>query len=1151
MISQKILNGLNEEQQKAVQTINNCVVAAGAGSGKTRVLARRYAYLIVEKKLKVDQILTLTFTKKATNEMYERIYQTLCGIEDDNAREAVENFGDARIFTIDAYCSQLVKNCSNEYGVRPDFSVDPEGVAKLAESLALKFVLSYKEEEVFKYLNRKMNLRQIASGIFANTVVRFSCVCNPINFSEQLDKQCETILFEWNNNNKELELQIENIKTMLESFDRSASRIDASKQVIQSIENKHNIEPEIPLLNETKIQNYLSYLNSLTGMQSAGNVKWDLKDEYNQRVDVLKKTVGKIKNILNFVLNYEEQKKLIPLLEEFQMEFNKQKRIQGLMTFNDVSKLALKILSEKKEIRQLEKKRTKAIMIDEFQDDNSEQKDMLFYLSEKLENFRTDGVPHPDELEKDKLFFVGDEKQSIYRFRGADVSVFKKLSDELKNGEQLTLSRNYRSTPQLIASFNSIFGGESYPPESNKSKIENVSVFDKPSKDLKDYEAVYKNARTKEEDEDNTKWNHNVHFAFIEKDYDKDEILEEDVLEPKEIEAAYVAKKIKTIIDEGNYRPSDICILFRKYNEQYLFEKYLRYYRLPYLTQTFVGIFGDGPANDLFSFLKICCLPQDLKAYATVLASPFVNLKSSTIEKLISNYDGIAFDEKAECLLFDTELSRYKKAKELYEIYSEQFMEQSLTKTITNLWYDLGYRYETLWNNTVYRFSELYDLIYELACEAEEEGKGLYELVESAEKFKGESEKLGEVDVTTEHEDAISIMSVHKSKGLEFPIVFVCSMQQQSRNLSEENVFYSEENGLSINLPKSKYLINDEVKNYFFCNAKDEIKAKDLAELKRLMYVAFTRAEKELYVTGVYNSKKADSMLDLLLPVIEYYDNSSLETKNWPFELDSIPVVTRKDFNFEKSTDSDKIGLIKFIEEKFKNTHIVTKDIVPKNHFTPSHLHETDDDDETYVDKKESKEKMSDELYEKIDEIIFETIDDKLQKPKFTFANFGTIAHAFMEAAVLGKDPIILQKDIKFLSNRQQETVFEICKKFSDLFLQTELGKKALSSSWAKTEYTFKSKISKMILTGSVDLTFEDETGKIIIVDYKTNKEIKPEIYYQQLAAYRKALSEIKNVPLENIKCYLYYLRYAKIADITEECKSVNLEEVLNNAENI
>ena len=1148
-----IFKDLNDEQTEAVKVMNNAVVAAGAGSGKTRVLARRYAYLVVEKNLKVDQILTLTFTKKATNEMYERIYQTLRGIAaggNDNAREAVENFGDARIYTIDAFCSQLVKACANEYGVRPDFTIDAPAVKKLASTLALSFVLSHKDNEVFDYLNRKMNLKEIASEVFAKTFYIYSTVCNPINFTEQLEKQKAIILSEWKKKADKLYIILENLRDNLSSVNRSLNVSDNAKEILTKIDEEDFVEVQIPFADKAKIKNYITLLNYLLLIKKPGKA-WERVEEYRENVVTLKEEIiPAIKNILNFVLNYEMQKKLIPLLEEFQKEFNKQKRIQGLMTFKDVSQMAVKVLAEKKEIRQLEKRRIKAIMIDEFQDDNLEQKEMLFYLAEKIENYRTDGVPKADELEKDKLFFVGDEKQSIYRFRGADVSVFKKLSEELKNEKQVTLSRNYRSEPQLIAAFNSIFGGESYPPEKNAAAVSqnnNAAVFDKASADLADYEALYKNAKTKPEDENCKNWKHLVHLAFSEKADDDPE----DVLEPQEIEAAFVAKKIKEIIDEGKYKPGDICILFKKYNDQYLYEKYLRYYRLPYLTQTFVGIFGDGPANDLFSFLKICCLPQDLKAYATVLASPFINLRSSTIEKVISKYQGKVFDEDTEDMLQGSELLRYQKGKELYEIYSKKFREQSLAKTITNLWYDLGYRYETLWNNTVYRFSELYDLMYEMACKADKDGQGLFELVENAESYKGLSEKLGEVDVTTEHEDAISIMSVHKSKGLEFPVVFVSALKQGSKNETEENVFYSDEYGLSINLPKSPYLEDEDVKNYFFAKLKNENKNKECAELKRLLYVAFTRAEKELYVTSVKWTKYSGSMLDVLQPVINYYLNSGLEEKNWPFDLEIIPPYSRSDFDFEKKVETDKIAKADEIEKKFNSIEILSKEIVPGSHFTPSHLHQADDDDAGFVDTSITKEKMSDELYNKIDEIIFETMDEELQKPAFTFANFGTIAHAVMEAAILNTEPVISNRDVKYLSKKQEECVLEICSTFAKMFLETELGKKALSASWKKTEYAFKSKISRMILTGSIDLVFEDDDANMIVVDYKTNKEIKPEIYYSQLAAYRNAIAQMRDLPLEKVKCYLYYLRYSKAVDITDECKNVDLEDVLKNAENL
>ena len=129
----------------------------------------------------------------------------------------------------------------------------------------------------------------------------------------------------------------------------------------------------------------------------------------------------------------------------------------GTERHHDVSSLAIDTLANDPQLRAWYVHQFKAIMIDEFQDDNKEQKDLLYLLSAK-DSFTDKGVPDVQDILPDRLFFVGDEKQSIYRFRGADVSVFKNLSAELSGGQSIELFTNYRTEPYLIEDFNSMFG---------------------------------------------------------------------------------------------------------------------------------------------------------------------------------------------------------------------------------------------------------------------------------------------------------------------------------------------------------------------------------------------------------------------------------------------------------------------------------------------------------------------------------------------------------------------------------------------------------------------------------------------------------------------------------------------------------------------
>ncbi|HQC27709.1 MAG TPA: UvrD-helicase domain-containing protein, partial [Treponemataceae bacterium] len=183
---------------------------------------------------------------------------------------------------------------------------------------------------------------------------------------------------------------------------------------------------------------------------------------------------AELSSIILYIFNAPTTQELYKLLSLFQEKWNTKKRRSLALSYKDISDLALEILTHHYETRESEKQSYKAIMIDEFQDNNLEQKNLLYLLAEKpvLKKDFIPEIPSENQLEKEKLFFVGDEKQSIYRFRGADVSVFRGLQKAFDSSIQL--STNFRSHPSLIASFNALFGGADYP-QSMKAFIQNQS----------------------------------------------------------------------------------------------------------------------------------------------------------------------------------------------------------------------------------------------------------------------------------------------------------------------------------------------------------------------------------------------------------------------------------------------------------------------------------------------------------------------------------------------------------------------------------------------------------------------------------------------------------------------------------------------------
>jgi ATP-dependent helicase/nuclease subunit A len=204
MDAEKTKKDLNSEQQAAAYCQENAVVAAGAGSGKTMVLASRFAWLLTEKDYHVDEILTLTFTRKAAAQMYRRIYTVLSeiaaedtGKKGQRARKALDDFVHARIQTLDSYSAALVKQAASRYGISPEFTVDNDRCWELANEEALPFFIAHRHHPAIERLYPQQSPEGIAGGIFASALSGYSFIDEVSNLTGGIKKQFDIICAEW------------------------------------------------------------------------------------------------------------------------------------------------------------------------------------------------------------------------------------------------------------------------------------------------------------------------------------------------------------------------------------------------------------------------------------------------------------------------------------------------------------------------------------------------------------------------------------------------------------------------------------------------------------------------------------------------------------------------------------------------------------------------------------------------------------------------------------------------------------------------------------------------------------------------------------------------------------------------------------------
>ncbi|MDR2738804.1 MAG: UvrD-helicase domain-containing protein [Treponema sp.] len=1224
---------LNAEQRAAAYCEKNAVVAAGAGSGKTSVLASRFAYLITEKGYRVDQILTLTFTKKAAAEMYQRIYNTLgeiaaneTGFKGERAREGIKNFIRARIQTLDSYAVSIVKQAASRYGIRPDFTNDNDRCHAIAQEAALPFLIAHRHHPAVERLYPQKSPSVIASDIFAEAIFNYSYIDEPHDFKEDVKKQFSVICEEWSRLTAEITEELKNLERILsgERGDKllpdlvplvsqyTSSRIKFPEEgdirsyfdsLLAAGETEYIAKAESHPIRAAVLE-FLTYISELNAVDLRRGKRSDnpAKEAIKRFREVL---FGVFSSIVVFCMQAGFILSVMSLLTDLQKLYLDKKRSEGVLTFTDIARLARTILRDHPDIRQSEKKAFEAIMIDEFQDNNELQKELLFLLAEHPDRMDTN-IPVPDELESGKLFFVGDEKQSIYRFRGADVSVFRKLKDELVT-EDLPLRINYRSSPELIGAFNAIFGGSQFDPQGEKTLGQFASVFISNS-DLPLYEASYSLLRAGKVNEGK------LSFCILNTgDVPEDDTGDMDQLSSLENEARFTAERIQQLLTK--YKPDDIVILFRTHSPQHLFEKHLRLRNIPYTSEAINGFFYGGPVNDIISVLRLVAYPLDTEAYAIMLRSPFVGLSLqslviclSVFKRPTSDYAGadslLLFSDEALMRLPKSEQQRFLQGRFLYERIRDKASEKTLAELVSELWYAEGYRYETEWNPQTVVYRELYDYLFHLAVKADDDGLGLAAFTDSIQVLREDGGGLEEIDIPLERSGAVRLMTIHKSKGLEFPVVFLCCCGSHGkRGGGYADVYDTGSRGISFNppMPPECSRLRDVKRNFFYEQSSREEKRKKTAELRRLLYVAMTRAEKELYITGSLdlgtdegeggdrssedlsrrlksyieekrmNSNSADritgdtiidndTFFGLFLPAIaDHIPAAELKAKPSFFALESIPVYaddpaySREQRNVQFSNDRE--GLAGFLKkaapyyEKSDAKNIITTPKIENNHRTPTSFKKSAKSGlitvSYTVDEKYSGQGAA-EIFNKVDSILnrFAVREDPSGTDPwadalFTPADFGTIAHSCVESLIKGEKADIPSNLAGRLTPKEADVLLSAGIELANRFLESPLGRAAQNALFRKSEYRFRSLYRDIFINGTIDLIFEDDKTAYV-VDFKTDSLEEPGEHAAQMSFYyRAAMDLLGNAHDKECRIFLFYLRTGHGVEMTVVAKGL------------
>jgi len=1232
---------LNKEQTDAAYCADNAVIAAGAGSGKTLVLASRFAWLITEKKYRVREILTLTFTKKAAAQMYRRIHLLLAEIAREDtgekgslARQALDEFTQARIQTLDSYCAGIVKQAANRYGINPGFLIDEDRCHQLAVDEAMPFLINRRSHHAITRFYPHKNPMFIARDIFAAALINFTHFDSTFNLKQDINGQFDLICREWEAQSR---LITAKVRELAEAYDGNEKYLHELAPILSRFTEGNVVFPDAreiriffdqlaAMPHDTVIEwaeshprhkevfDILKFLSSICGLDlRKGSPP---KNPVKELVKELKVLYAPFSSLAVFCMQAGLICSVLTLLSELQQRYLNRKRSEGILTYHDVARLAKTILLEQADIRRSEKESFKAIMIDEFQDNNELQKDLLFLLAEKPE-IAHNAVPPARDLSGGKLFFVGDEKQSIYRFRGADVSVFRALSKEL-GGRDLSLKTNYRSAPLLIGAFNAIFGGSQFDPEGENPLAEHPAVFAPNSLDdtssLPVYEASFTPLRADKKTEGK------LTLCILDKQ-DTGEYTDDkpNILSPVENEARYTAERINALLREKDadgtpkYQPHDIAILFRSRKPQYLFEKHLMLLNIPYASEDLNGFFYGGPVNDLMSVLRLAVYPHDRAAYAQMLRSPFAGLSFSALGICLADMDNtsVPFGNEPLPLLGEEDRRKYSHGQRVYQKILYSACTETIGALVSELWYNEGYRYETEWNPKTAAYREMYDYLFHLAAKADEENKTLAAFVDNIHELGKAGERLSDIEIPLERPasraSAVHLITIHKSKGLEFPVVFICCCDKQGKSDYSDDVFDTGEFGLTVTppLPPDFKNFKDVKRNYFWERSVAVERGKSVAELRRLLYVGMTRAENELYLSGClgiskylgidkedagvsgdssagfpllckqYIEKKmekaegkntitGDTILEgstffgLCLPAFGAHINADVPF----FNIEKIPVYNEQYMHNAEQHGSlfsnDQKGLstfLKKVEIFYRRADTIGTPDVHKRHFSPTSLLNAAASGilpGNFAVSKEYSGDSSADVFDKVNTLLIRYAKQYGEDgEKFNSGSFGTIAHICVEARLSGQKAVIPPKLAGLLSPADADAFLDAGKELALRFVRSPLGTIAQKAKSRRSEFSFRSLIyadkEEFFFNGTIDLVFEDEQT-VYVVDFKTDNQEFPGEHIPQMACYYRAAAEFFAVP-SNKKCavWLYYLRSGHAVDVTGQARGFNLEKAVSN----
>lgn len=828
---------LNSKQQEIIDLFLNegiCFVSASAGTGKTTTITEAYLKLLENKKQKVSNIVVITFTKAAANEMLIRIRRKIRekineGKDTDYWKDIYkEILINAKISTIHSFANSIVKEYSIYLNMPPKITILEEN-NDFYEVIHNKILELLNDNEFSEEIRKNYRIfTDESKDKFINDIFNFLIKIKPRlenikTFEKEANKILEIELYDnaYNEMFKTINYLIENkpektegvtIKNILDSINESIDIIKKSKDI-------KNIE-----------KLYYDILNSLDNIKNKrklGKTKYtDFKTAFDELKDIL---IPNFEKYIKIQKNKNIYLTLINFIKEVYNKFENTKREMGVYSHEDMISKAIEALDNNtinKEIRD----NINTVILDEAQDTSKLQFSFI-----NLIVFGNREITKETTIKDKKILIVGDRKQSIYRFRNADLNVFRNAQNIFEDYVRY-LQDNYRSKEMLINFFNDIFENTIFKNDTIKYKKDDNLISGQ---------------------NDNTK-SKLVSLLVFNNNVDDDMKLNSD---SKTILEAYaIAKFIKTNL-KNDYK--NTAILLQTFSRLNIYLSVFAEEKIPYYVDGGNGFYDRVEISNLIICLKYLVL-KDYSLLQSLLMSELFDVKIANLYdfsidlKLNGNYNLYDYFSLNDCKEKTLEIAKkkkyydeLKKAKELLNNIELKISTMSSYDAIETICTETNYyNYLMLKEDAEISYANI-EKLKKLAYDFENRaGVNIYDFVISLDM---NAKDISYATIPKLSVDAIRIMTIHKSKGLEFNNVFLAGAGHY--RAAQNNMFDFVENFPYIEIP-----IHGEIEEKFKFFSKDDNynSLADKSEKKRLLYVALTRAKERLIISGEDRYKRFD-----------------------------------------------------------------------------------------------------------------------------------------------------------------------------------------------------------------------------------------------------------------------------------------------------